>query len=164
MRLRMACAALGLAVVLGLAGIFVAGFPRLDDRGDLWQVLVLITARKAADLRRREARLKRGGGQVRGESGLLGSGDDPDEPGRGIDQVIGPEPTPDFAAQVAERCRRLLDRLPDEALRSLALWKMEVDTNEEAAAKLGCSLATVERKLRLIRHTWERFPDGEDFS
>src|SRR4051812_41442059 len=31
-------------------------FPRLDDRGDLWQVLVLITARKAADLRQSERR------------------------------------------------------------------------------------------------------------
>src|SRR5262249_4994297 len=67
-------------------------FPRPDDRGDLWQVLVLVTARKAANLRQHEARLKRGGGQVRGESGLLGPGDAP-EAGRAIEQVIGDEPT-----------------------------------------------------------------------
>lgn len=128
-------------------------FPRLDDRDDLWQILMLLTARKAADLRQRETRLKRGGGQVRGESALLGSGED-DEATRAIDQIIGPEPTPEFAAQVAEQCRLLLDALGDEKLRSLALWKMEGSTNEEAATKLGCSLATVERKLRLIRNTW----------
>src|SRR3989442_697950 len=33
-------------------------FPQLDDREDLWQVLLLITARKAHDLRQREAAQK----------------------------------------------------------------------------------------------------------
>src|SRR5688500_4224311 len=37
-------------------------FPRLLDRDGLWRLLVVITARKAAHLRRGEARLKRGGG------------------------------------------------------------------------------------------------------
>jgi hypothetical protein len=32
---------------------------------------------------------------------------------------------------------------------------MEGHTNEEVAAKLGRSLPTVERKLRLIRKLWE---------
>src|SRR5580692_7564477 len=31
-------------------------FPRLDDRNDLWQILVLITVRKAIDLRKYERR------------------------------------------------------------------------------------------------------------
>src|SRR5262245_19844101 len=35
-------------------------FPRLDDRGDLWRLLVSITARKAADYRRSETRQRRG--------------------------------------------------------------------------------------------------------
>ena len=43
---------------------------RLDDRGDLWQVLVMLTKRKAIGLLRREQAAKRGGGQVRGESAL----------------------------------------------------------------------------------------------
>jgi hypothetical protein len=34
-------------------------FPRLDDRNDLWQVLFLITERKAIDLIRHEGRAKR---------------------------------------------------------------------------------------------------------
>ena len=70
--------------------------------------------------------------------------------------MVGSEPTPAFAAQVAEQLRRLLGRLDDPSLRSLALWKMEGFTNEEAAEKLSCSLATVERKLRLIRRAWEQ--------
>jgi DNA-directed RNA polymerase specialized sigma24 family protein len=130
-------------------------FPQLADRDDLWQLLVLITARKAVDLLARQYRAKRGGGRVRGESALL----DPAEPGNGgIEQVVGNEPTPAFAAQVAEECQRLLARLGDEALRSIAVWKMEGDTNQQIAERLGCALITVERRLRLIRKLWQ----GED--
>jgi DNA-directed RNA polymerase specialized sigma24 family protein len=118
-------------------------FPRLNDRDDLWQVLVVLTARKAADLLRAEAAQKRGGGRPRPRDG----GPDPGA-------VAGREPTPSFAAQVADECRRLLDRL-DEELRALALLKMEGYTNAEIAAWLGRSLATVERKLKLIRRVWE---------
>jgi DNA-directed RNA polymerase specialized sigma24 family protein len=71
--------------------------------------------------------------------------------------VVGREPTPSFAAGVAEECRRLLDRLGSGELQEVALLKMEGYTNAEVAAKLGRSLATVERKLKLIRRTW----DGE---
>src|SRR5437763_279826 len=63
-----------------------------------------------------------------------------------------------FAAQVAEECRRLLDRLPDAEMRAIATWKMEGETAPDIAARLGCALSTVERRLRLIRQLWE----GED--
>src|SRR5262245_33380128 len=39
-------------------------FPRLQDRDDLWQVLMVLTDRKASNLARHEGRLKRGGGRV----------------------------------------------------------------------------------------------------
>src|SRR5262249_16748472 len=66
-----------------------------------------------------------------------------------------PEPTAEFAAQVAEECRRLLDRLGDAELRSVALWKMEGYTVEEIAARLGCVPRTVHRRLRLIQDLWQ---------
>src|SRR5436190_16742684 len=34
-------------------------FPQLEDRGDLWQILIVLTARKAADLVEHEGRGKR---------------------------------------------------------------------------------------------------------
>src|SRR5437762_499594 len=58
------------------------------------------------------------------------------------------------AAQMADECRRLLDELGDPELRSVALWKLEGYTNAEVAAKLGCVVGTVERKLRAIRTIW----------
>src|SRR5712692_10097078 len=98
-------------------------YPQLADRDDLWQLLVLITARKAIDLVHYERRQKRGGGAVRGESALLkGEGSSATA---GMEQVADAEPTPEFAAQMAEECERLLGMLTKPDLRSIALWKME---------------------------------------
>jgi DNA-directed RNA polymerase specialized sigma24 family protein len=125
-------------------------FPQLADRGDLWPLLVLITARKALDLVAHERRKKRGGGAVLGESALLG----PPEAGPCLEQMLGREPSPEFAAQVADECRRLLDRLGDAELRAIALCRMEGDSEDEIAAKLCCAPRTVRRRLRLIRGIW----------
>ena len=57
---------------------------------------------------------------------------------------------------MTEECHRLLARLGDETLRSVALWKMEGYTNIEIATKLGCVEQTVERKLRAVRQTWSK--------
>jgi DNA-directed RNA polymerase specialized sigma24 family protein len=127
-------------------------FPRLSDRDELWQLLVLLTARKASNLVRQERRQRRGGGRVWNASALDGG-----EAGEGpaFANLIGREPDPEFAAQVAEECRRLLGRLGDTTLQAVAVWKMEGHTNEEIAGKLGRCVGTVERKLQLIRRTWQ---------
>ena len=126
-------------------------FPRLDDRHDLWPLLVTITARKVLDQAERLNRKKRGGGRVRGESDVHGG--DPEASGTGLDRVVGREPTPAFAAMVTDECRRLLEALGDETLRRIALLRMEGYNDPEIAARLGCGLRTVGRKLELIRKT-----------
>jgi DNA-directed RNA polymerase specialized sigma24 family protein len=134
-------------------------FPQLGDRDNLWELLVVITVRKAIDLRQRETRQKRGGGKVAGESALdgpLGSEDG----GAGIEQVVGAEPTPELAAQVADEVQRLLGMLPKEEVRSVAVLKLEGYTNAEVADRLGCALATVERRLNLIRSMWKGSAPG----
>ena len=129
-------------------------FPRLDDRDNLWRLLVTITARKALDQVQRQARKKRGGGRVPVGSARTGGEDDAD--GAGLEQVVGREPTPQFAAMVADECRRLLAALGDETLRRVALLRMEGCSDEEIAARVDCSLRTVSRKLALIRKAWLR--------
>ncbi len=57
---------------------------------------------------------------------------------------------------MADECRRLLDSLPDETFRNVAVWKMEGQTNAEIAARLGCVESTVQRKLQRIRALWTR--------
>jgi DNA-directed RNA polymerase specialized sigma24 family protein len=128
-------------------------FPHLADRHDLWRLLVTITARKVSHHVRRSMQQKRGSGAIRGESVFA----DPAESdqGRGIGNVLGTEPTPEFAASAAEQCERLLSLLPDEEYRTIALWKLEGYTNDEIAAKIPCAPRTVERKLGKIREFWQ---------
>lgn len=126
-------------------------FPQLDDRNNLWRLLVVITSRKAVDLAQHEARKKRGGAVS--EAALSGPQDS--SAAAALDQLDGREPTPEFAAEVAEQCQLLLARLGDGELRSVALWKMEGYSIDEIAAKLGCAPRTVDRKLWVIRTLWE---------
>ena len=124
-------------------------FPDLHHRDSLWALLVTITARKAWKVARHEKRIK----EV-GESALVVRGNDWHGL-KGWEQVLGREPSPEFACQMAERCRRLLEQLSPK-LRSVALWKMEGFTNAEIAKRLDCVVGTVERKLRVIRTIWEK--------
>jgi DNA-directed RNA polymerase specialized sigma24 family protein len=120
-------------------------FPRLDDRDDLWQILVLITVRKAIDLRNYEARQSRGKGRVRSLTELTLEG---------LEAIGGDEPTPALAAQLAEEYWRLIERLGDPTLQDVATCKLEGYTDHEIAVRLGCVTRTIERKLALIRRIW----------
>lgn len=120
-------------------------FPQLGDRTELWKLLMVITQRKIARRLRYDNRQKRRPPRTDGRE--IG---DPVE----LHEVAGSDPTPDFCVAAIESIRELLDRLSDSTLRSLALLKMEGFTNEEIARRLDCSLTTIERKLRRIRHEW----------
>jgi DNA-directed RNA polymerase specialized sigma24 family protein len=117
-------------------------FPQLADRDSLWRLLVIITARKAHYVVRHNSRQKRGG--ARGEDG------------EGLEQILSREPSPEFAAQVAEEFRRLLAALGDQGLEAVALARMEGYTVEEIAARLGCAPRSVKRKLQVIRSLWQK--------
>ncbi len=133
-------------------GVECGRFPQLADRDDLWRLLVTITARKALHLVRDEHSQKRGGA-VRDQA-ALGDRDDSAAEDAALDEFMGREPTPAFAAQVAEEFQRLLESLGDADLRTIAVSKMEGYTTEEIAAKLRRAPRTIERKLDLIRRRW----------
>lgn len=126
-------------------------FPQLDDRDSLWRLLVVITANKALKQLTHASRQKRGGGTFTGSLGINPFGKEDEA---ALVQVVGTEPTPDFAAQIAEEYRRLLDLLQDETLQQVAVLKMEGSGNDEIAEKLGCSRRTIARKLESIRVLW----------
>ncbi len=121
-------------------------FARLGTRDDLWHVLVVLTARKAIDWRKRQGAQKRGGP----------TGELPDD-------VAGPGNDPALQAAVADQVRLMFDQLDDPELREIARLKLDGHTNDEIAAKLGCTTRTVFRRLALIRDIWESGPgDGGD--
>ncbi len=129
-------------------------FSRLDDREDLWQVLVMLTERKVIAQRRRELAARRGGGQVRGESAFVA--DNVTDPramavGADVDHISLDE----LAQHLAEESGHMLQRLDDPLLQKIALEKLQGFTNQEIAARHDISLRGLERKLQLIRRIWE---------
>ncbi|MBA4192252.1 MAG: RNA polymerase subunit sigma-70 [Planctomycetaceae bacterium] len=122
-------------------------FPKLDDRNDLWQVLLMMTGNKAKNAIRDEDRAKRGGGMV--AHGIATADSDP------VGVVVASEhPDPAEAVVLAEGAERLLLALGDAELRRVAELALEGYTNAEIAATLGKAVATAERKRNRIRDIW----------
>jgi DNA-directed RNA polymerase specialized sigma24 family protein len=135
-------------------GVEQGRFPQLNDHDDLWQVLMVLTERKAIDAIRRQTAEKRGGGEVRGESVFLKPDGTADH--QGLEKAADSEPSPELVVQFAEECLAMLSRLQDAELQEVALLKMEGYTNDEIAQKLGRVTRSIERKLQTIRKIWER--------
>jgi DNA-directed RNA polymerase specialized sigma24 family protein len=150
-------------VALSAFNSFVQGaragrFPKLDDRDDLWKLLVVITARKAVAQQRRHFAGNRPDAVVCDEGALVGTDGDHDA----LAQVLGNEPTPELAAEFAEEFTLRLDQLPDDQFRQIALWRLEGYTNREIAEKLGTYEVKIERKLRIIRDCWSRAANSKE--
>jgi DNA-directed RNA polymerase specialized sigma24 family protein len=116
-------------------------FPRLDDRDDLWRLLVVITVRKAfdqIDRRRREGWLVVG-------ADLAG--------------FAASEPGPEEAAMVVEEYQRLWLRLGNDSLRQVLDLSLQGYTREEIAGRIDRTVKTVARKLEVIRKIWREMHD-----
>jgi DNA-directed RNA polymerase specialized sigma24 family protein len=124
-------------------------FPLLKDRDDLWGLLVIITSRKAADQIARWNRKKRGGGKVRGHSGMFAKGS-ADQSGS-FDDALQAGPGPETLTIWREEYDQLMNRLGDDTLRQVAAYRIAGFQVDEIAGKLGCARTTIFRKLRLIK-------------
>lgn len=127
-------------------------FPDLNDRDDLWQVLVMLVHRRARDQQRRERADKRGGGKVFTES-ILECPNDPDRRGD-LDDLAGVTPTPQVAEEIFANLSLALGELPTPDYRRVALLKLQGFDNKKIASQCGCSVATVGRRLANIRKLW----------
>jgi len=121
--------------------------PTLQNRDDLWRLLLAWTRHDVLDHVRKDQRLKRGAGAVRGDSGFENFGP------RG-DEQADRAPTAAALAEMEEQFRHLLDRLPDATLQQIAVDKMHGFTNEQIATRFAVTTRTIERKLGLIRRFW----------
>lgn len=116
------------------------GFGQGLDRDNLWSLLGVIAVRKARRQARREDAQKRGGGHVL------------DEAAHGGLDFLAARPAADFDTY----CEELLAQLRDEELRTIAVLRLLGHKNREIAEQLGCTERKIERKLNLIRLTWEQ--------
>lgn len=134
-------------------GAAKGNFEQLTDRQDLWMLLLTITKQKSVDEIRHRTRQKRGGGAVRGESIFNRQADQ--SAIAGLSEMTSDEPTPELLMSADENFQYLLGLLRDETLSRIACMRMEGYTNDEVADQLQISTRSVERKLKLIRDTWE---------
>jgi DNA-directed RNA polymerase specialized sigma24 family protein len=132
-------------------GIEAQRFPDVGDRSNLWALLVVITSRKIANQFRYEHQQRRDANQTLSDA-MLQSGD-----GSGI-SVLGSlpshEPTPAFAAEVADMSEYLMSLLHESDLKQLVRLKLEGHTNEDVAELMKVTRRTVQRKLGRIRRIW----------
>ena len=142
------------------AGAARGRFAEHMRREDLWRLLLHRTRQKTVDYIREQTRQKRGGGDVRGESVFLNAATSSSI--GGIDQIAVQEPTPEFLMMMNEEHARLLELLPDDLMRDVAIRRMQGESNDEVAAALNISVRSVERKLSLIRKSWQREMKGDE--
>lgn len=130
-----------------------AGEFRVDDRDDLWNLLGVITTRKARQQVRHEKAEKRGAGRVLGEQALT----KPDGSPLPLDEAAADLPTAEFDLH----CEELLAKL-DPELREVAVLRLLGYRNREIAEMRDCTERKVERKLNLLRLRWEaEWPHAE---
>lgn len=132
-------------------GVHEGRFPDLQDRSNIWALLVVITARKISNRAQKKYAQKRGGDRVKGESVFDDASSDERH---GLSRIIGNEPSPEFALEVAEESERLLDFLEDPTLKELALLRLQGLTQDAISDRLGIAKRTVERRMGLIRKLW----------
>lgn len=136
-------------------GVQAHRFSKLDDRNDLWQILIMLVDRRSTDQIRRVLghngnKLKELGGSV-----IDLAADRTEAGGRGQD-FQAPAVTPASADELVALIRRSFPKLDDEQLLQITLDRASNYSVAEIADRHGMTLRTVERKLELIRHILEQ--------
>lgn len=129
-----------------------AGEFEIANRSDLWNLLAVMTARKARHQVRSELAEKRGGGKTVGEAAMSR----PDGAPLPLDEAALARQAADFDIH----CEELLAKL-DPELREFAVLRLLGYRNQEIAEMHACTERKVERKLNLIWLEWEADWPGE---
>ena len=127
-------------------------YPNISSRHDLWRLLTKIATRKSIDQIRRS---RKGVDRLRQESTVtLHSANSTFEVNH-IDSIPGAEPTPAFAAMVADESRHRLNQLPDKMVEVVKL-RLKGFTLKEISEQTDVSFPTVQRYLSYVREVWSQ--------
>ena len=141
---------IAIGVMSALCGAASRGeLPSIDNREDLWRMLLSWTHNDIIDHCRYHQRTKRGG-RVRDFTA--------DDMNRGnafsLDDIVGNTPPADVLHEMGDQFHLLLNRLPQKQLQEIAIARLHGHSNEEIAKTQNVSIRTIERKLNLIRNCW----------
>jgi DNA-directed RNA polymerase specialized sigma24 family protein len=118
-------------------GLREGRFQELKNLDHLWALLIAITKNKAHHLARYLKRLKQP---------PLVNGHAP--------EAVDPEPPPEVLVALVDNLQYHLELLDDDSLQKVANDKLLDCTDAEIAERLNCSVATVQRKWKEVRHIW----------
>lgn len=125
-------------------------FPAAENRDDAWRIMVVIVIRKAINAIKYSSR------KCRFIQPSTKTCDWIDTGFSFNDSSNYREALAQSGAEVTDAAfEDLLSTLRDQQLKNIAALKIYGYSNSEIAQEIGCSLATVERRLRVIRTQWE---------
>lgn len=130
-------------------------FRNVTDRDELWWLLQAMTKRKVI------SHIRHAMAQIR-NPGHAPATISHSEPRNAYQELMSDEPNGDYVVMMQDRFSYLLRLLRDDNLRRIAVLKLEGCSNKEICKDLGISSASITRKLRLIRETWQQAIDDED--
>jgi len=118
---------------------------------ELWRILVSIVNRKLINLRQKVFAQKRGGGNVRGDSIWVQTGEnnlfhEQQDPRLDV--------APDASIELLETTDMLFQQLEDDTQRKIARLMLEGYRIDDIATELDCVRRTIERKIARIRELW----------
>jgi len=127
-------------------------YPNISSRDDLWRLLTKIATRKSIDQIRRS---RKGVDRLRTEATQTVHSSNNSFEVNHIDSFPTAEPTPAFAAMVADESRYRLSQLPEKMVHVVKL-RMQGFTLKEIAESTNVSLPTVQRYLSYVRKAWSQ--------
>ena len=147
----------GSALLTLMDGLRKKKFPNINNREQLWQVLIVIATRKTLNNAKYYDRQKRGGGKVKG-----GSAVDDGAQLKSLNSCFNQDEDPAKFIELELTCQELLNALPDDDYRQITLMRLAGFNNDEIGKRLGCSRRTIDRKLDAIRLVWSQLYDEDD--
>ena len=128
----------------------------LQNRDELWSLLLKTAHRKVCDYWRRDAAQKRGG---RGLGHDLPGTNGPVETStpQELDEVAVENASAEFFAVIADEHRFLMEKLEAKGggLAEIATLILQGHTSREIAEQMNCSERRIERKRKVIRDIWK---------
>jgi len=123
-------------------------FPNLQDRDDLWLMMIMIAQHDVIDKQRAAVRRDRLSESTLTMTDLL------ETYNINLDLFLSQKDSHTKLMEIAECWEDLLKTLPDERCRDIAQLKIKGHSNLEIAGLLGLIPKTVDRKIKLIMQRW----------
>ncbi|HTN03472.1 ECF-type sigma factor [Planctellipticum variicoloris] len=124
-------------------------FIDVRNRDELWWLLLALTQRKVASHLRSEQAAKRGGGSRR-----LSLDEPVGRDGGLLKDLIAVPPQESDLIAINDTIQHWVGQIVDPRTREIAVLTLQGSTAEEIAAEVDVAVATVRRKLRVLRQRW----------